>query len=99
VNQCPVCRTGELQEDRVETWMRKADQWVLLTGVPATKCDVCGETTFSQKVAERLAEVLAPDAPERPTGSRWSPEYDLEKLNAAQATDGTSRIGAVTSSS
>ena len=99
MNQCPVCRAGELRDERVETWMRKADQWVLLTGVPAMKCDVCGETTSSQKVAERLAEILAPDSPERPTGSRWSPEYDVEKLDRARAAGGASKIGAATSSS
>ena len=97
MNQCPVCRAGERRDERVETWMRKGDQWVLMTGVPATKCDLCGETTFSQTVADRLAEILAPDSAEQPTGSRWSPEYDVEKLDRAHVSGGTSTIGAVTS--
>lgn len=97
MNQCPVCRAGELRDERVETWMRKGDQWVLMTGVPATKCDLCGETTFSQTVAERLAEILAPDSTEKPTGSRWSAEYDVEKLDRAQVSGDTSQIRAATS--
>jgi hypothetical protein len=72
--------------------MRKSDQWVLLTRVPAIKCDTCGETTFSQEVAERLAEVLAPNSTEQPTGSRWSPEYDIEKLDRVRADGGTPQI-------
>ena len=96
--RCPVCRSGELQDERVETWMRKADQWVLLTHVPASRCDACGETTFSQKVAERLADIVAPDSTVTPTGSRWSPEYDMEKLDRARSTGGMPKAGVVTTS-
>jgi YgiT-type zinc finger domain-containing protein len=85
MNQCPVCRTGELRSERVETWMRKGDQWVLFSKVPAIKCDTCGETTFSEDVAERLAGILAPDSTEQSTGSRRSPEYNLEKMDAVRA--------------
>jgi YgiT-type zinc finger domain-containing protein len=94
VNQCPVCGTGELKNERVETWMRNASQWVLFSQVPAMRCDVCGETTFSQAVAERLAEILASGSTERATGSRWSPEFDLEKLDSARSDGETPRIGA-----
>ena len=97
MNQCPVCQAGELRDERIKTWMRKADQWVLLTRIPAMKCDVCAETTFSQQVAERLAEILAPDSLERPTGSRRSPEFDLEKLDRMRAAGGASKMGVVTS--
>jgi hypothetical protein len=58
------------------------------------KCDVCGETTFGQKVAERLADILAPESTEQPTGSRWSPEYDFEKLERSRTDRGIPRIGA-----
>jgi len=74
--------------------MRKADQWVLITNVLATKCDACGETTFSQETAERLADILDPSSSERPTGSRWCPEYDIEKLDIVRAS-GENAAGAL----
>lgn len=90
MSQCPVCHAGELRRERVETWMRRADQWVLFTGVPAMRCDTCGETTFSQGTAARLSDLLAPDAPEQPTGSRVVPEYDVEELDRRRETERTS---------
>jgi hypothetical protein len=72
--------------------MRKAEQWVLFTHVPAIKCETCGETAFSQGVAERLAEILAPDSRDVPTGSRWAPEYDFEKLKRAPLHGETPRV-------
>ena len=93
MKQCPVCRTGELQHEGVETWMWKADQWVLFTNVPASKCDVCGEITFAQETAERLADIVAPDSTEQPTGFRRCPEYDIEKLDAVRV-PGVNEAGA-----
>src|SRR3954447_6521646 len=94
MNQCPVCRVGELQAECVETWMKKAGQWVLLKSVPAKKCDSCGDTTFSQEVAKRLSEILAPGSSVVATGSRLYPEYDLRTMDAGRAVVGPSRAGA-----
>ena len=96
MSRCPACRSGELHDVDVETWMKKADQWVLLTHVPARKCDTCGETTFSQKVAERLADIVALDSTDRPTGSRWSPEYNLDQVGIERPTGEAPRAGTVT---
>jgi len=72
--------------------MRKGGQWVLVTNVPASTCDVCGETTFGQEIAERLADIIAPDSTEQPTGFRRCPEYDIEKLDIARAS-GENAVG------
>lgn len=88
MNNCPVCRLGNLAPERVETWMHREGRWVLFTGVPALVCDACGETTFEQEVAARLSEVLSPDSDEVPTGARWCPEYNLETLDMWRAAGG-----------
>lgn len=93
MSECPICRSGELKDERVETWMRKVDQWVLLTRVPAMRCDTCGETTFAREVAERLADILTPDSTDRPTGSRSTPEYDFEKLNRVRSNGAAPKLG------
>jgi YgiT-type zinc finger domain-containing protein len=93
MNACPVCPAGEMIDERIETWMRKAGEWVLLRGVPARRCDVCGETTFAQEVAERLANIVAPDSKERPTGSYQAPVFDLQKLDRAQPARQANRPG------
>jgi YgiT-type zinc finger domain-containing protein len=90
VNQCPVCRMGELRREHVETWMRRGDRWVLFTRVPAMRCDTCGETTFSQEVAGRLGNILAANSPDRPTGSRTVPEYDLDELDRLRSAENLS---------
>jgi YgiT-type zinc finger domain-containing protein len=95
VSRCPVCRSGELHDADVETWMKKAGQWVLLTHVPARKCDTCGETTFSQKVAERLADIVDLSSATEPTGSRWFAEYNLDQLGNERPTGESPKAGTV----
>ena len=80
---CPVCRQGILEDKLTETWMQKGNRWVLFRNVPAVKCEVCGETTFSQKVAERLAAVLSADSPYVASRLVTCPEYDFAHLGKA----------------
>ena len=76
MGQCPVCNEGMLTEQLIETWMRKDGQWILIKQIPATRCDICGETTFTQRVSERLATILAPSSPYSQTSTGYYAEYD-----------------------
>lgn len=76
MNQCLACRQGTIVLTAIERWMRKDGRWVLVKHVPALQCDVCGETSFSQDVAERLVQMLAKGSTVSPAGYGSFPEYD-----------------------
>jgi YgiT-type zinc finger domain-containing protein len=82
---CPVCNTGTLQEQLVETWMPIDASWVLFKNVPAHVCDTCGEKTFDQPTAERLTSLLRDDRRTWATSFDYSPTCDLERLRERQA--------------
>lgn len=82
---CPACNSGALQEQLIETCMRRGERTVILRNVPALVCDVCGERVFSQDVAERLARFVDPNSREVPTSFEWTPAYDLARADAARA--------------
>ena len=84
MNECPVCHTGQLEETHVETCMQGSGRWLLFRRVPALKCDVCGETTFSQQVSERLAQIAASTPSLRPTSMVFCPVYELEELDGRE---------------
>ncbi|MBI2908373.1 MAG: YgiT-type zinc finger protein [Chloroflexi bacterium] len=88
MNRCRICNAGELREGLVETWMPAGPPlagWVLFRNVPATVCDTCGEKTFSQETAERLATILDPASRETPSKFLRAPVFDLALIDAAQA--------------
>lgn len=65
-----------MEQTTIERWMRKDGRWVLLKNVPALKCDVCGETSFSGDVVERIMQILGAGSAVPPTGARYFVEYD-----------------------
>jgi len=75
MNRCRVCNNGVMEEQLVETWMCRAGKWVLFRNVPATVCNICGERTFSQEVAERLATMLDSGDSEYPTSFDYVPVF------------------------
>jgi YgiT-type zinc finger domain-containing protein len=98
---CPVCNEGSLQEALVETCKRRGDRWVVFVNVPALVCEVCGEQSFSQEIAERLADMLDPNSCERPTSFIYTAVFDLVKIDVARTqgerpliVSGTDRIAA-----
>jgi YgiT-type zinc finger domain-containing protein len=93
MEQCPVCREGTLEDQLVETCLQSGDRWVLFKNVPAIKCDMCGETTFSQDVAERLASLLSQNSSDVPTRFVSCPEYDLARLETSNGTVGRGTAG------
>lgn len=83
MNNCQVCASGTLREELVETCLRRGDRWILFRNVPALVCGVCGEKSFSQEVAERLARIIDPANREFPTSYDSVPVYDLVEMNLA----------------
>ena len=81
MSKCPVCQDGELRDQSVEQWMRKGEFWVLMRHVPATVCDRCGDVSFTQEVAEKLASLLLPGSKEAPTGAGYYVIYDLNIID------------------
>ncbi len=90
---CPVCHDGMLEQQRIETSMRRGDGWIVVSGVPAIKCDLCGETTFSQEVSERLVSLLTADPTAQPVDFVSCPRYEYDASSAATATPGATRRG------
>lgn len=85
MNTCPTCHNGQLQQQFVETWMPRRDhRWAFFKNVPALVCDLCGQKTFSQEVAERLAIILRPDSGESPTNFVYAVEFDLAVIDRAR---------------
>lgn len=92
MTQCPVCHDGTLEQQRIETCMRRGERWVVIRGVPAFKCDLCGETTFSQEVSERLVSLLSGEATGRPSDFVTCPLYEYDQP-AATSARGAARWG------
>ena len=83
--RCSICQGGELEEQLIEEWMQRNARWALFRKVPAQVCDLCGERSLSQGVAERLATLVDPRNKQAPTDSLWSPVYDLAVIDQQQA--------------
>jgi len=77
MERCRVCNQGTFREQLIEKWIQQDSRWVLTRGVLASRCDMCGETTFSQEVADRLTRIATPDSGESPTELQWFKVYDL----------------------
>ena len=84
--QCAVCHEETLREQPVDAWMQRGSRWVLLRNVPGTKCDTCGEATFSQHVAEQIAAVLSADSSYIPSGFVTCAEYNFARLGKPKMT-------------
>jgi len=64
-------------EQAIEKWMPRGNLWVLVRNVPAVQCDMCGETVFSQDIAERLVLIARAETAEVPTSLQTFPVYDF----------------------
>ena len=80
MNECSVCKQGKLEESLVETWMHRGERWVLIRNVPGVVCDTCGDKSFSQEAAERLARLLSRGSSEAPTDLYRAAVFDLEVI-------------------
>ena len=51
---CVICRTGEMQPGHVTVTLQRGGTIVVIKGVPAQVCQVCGEYYLDEPVAERV---------------------------------------------
>ncbi len=54
---CTVCG-GRREDKRVALTYKVNEHWIMIEGVPASVCRLCGEKYFTPAVAERILEIL-----------------------------------------
>ncbi len=59
---CMVCHGKRLRDELVDKVFDADGRYVLITGIPSTACQDCGERSFSREATER-ARLLAHDPP------------------------------------
>ena len=73
---CIVCRGKRFKEELVDKVFNANGRYVLVTGIPSTVCQDCGERSFSREATER-ARLLVHDPPEdAPTRSAQMQVYE-----------------------
>jgi YgiT-type zinc finger domain-containing protein len=78
---CESCHVGSLQACRA-TYARWHDgDFVVLPGVPAWRCDYCGDTFYDREALRRLVLLLGPESsPEVETQRRATGFEDSDDL-------------------
>ena len=78
---CPICGDGELEQQRVETWIKRGERWALIRGARALVCNNCGDQSFDQRTAEQIATIADVQAyPVRPTSMETFSIFDLSEI-------------------
>ena len=63
MSECMACRGKRLRAEPVDKVFSTDGRYVLVTGMPSTVCQDCGERSFSREATER-ARLLVHDSPE-----------------------------------
>lgn len=76
VEFCEICHVGSLRPYRA-TYARWHDgQFVVVPGLPAWRCDVCGDTFYDNSALAQLALLLGPEVNVEDQKGRRSPGLD-----------------------
>ena len=62
MSECMVCHGKRLRDELVDKVFNAGDRYVLVSGMPSTVCQDCGERSFSREATER-ARLLVHDPP------------------------------------
>ena len=62
MSECVVCHGKRLRAEQVDKVFNADGRYVLVTGMPSTVCQDCGERSFSREATER-ARLLVHDPP------------------------------------
>jgi YgiT-type zinc finger domain-containing protein len=54
---CPICRSGRLEEGIADTAMTVDGMTLVVKDTPASICDTCGEQYFDAAVTQRLLDL------------------------------------------
>ena len=62
MRQCIVCRSNRFGEESIDKVFNVDGRYVLISGIPSTVCQNCGERSFSAEATER-ARLLVHETP------------------------------------
>ena len=62
MNKCTLCSEGQYLDKHIVFSSRRGDQLVVIEGVPALVCDVCGDRIITEDTAREI-ERIATGAP------------------------------------
>ncbi len=57
MNKCTLCHKGQYLNEQVVFSSRRGDQLVVVEGVPALVCDVCGDRVITEETAREIERV------------------------------------------
>ena len=57
MNKCTLCREGQYLNKHIVFSSRRGDQLVVIEGVPALVCDVCGDRIITEDTAREIERV------------------------------------------
>ena len=55
---CMYCKGGDFIESKTTHVVKYKGSLIIIENVPCLECDQCGETYFTDDVAERLEEIV-----------------------------------------
>lgn len=98
MRQCPKCREGNLNDQVIESWETRGNNWILIRNVPALVCDECGLEVIPQATAEALEAFTSPTGDARHLETRLFPVYDFTNPHPNVDVSTTQTTSAVTPS-
>ena len=57
MNKCTLCSGGQYLDKHIVFSSRRGDQLVVIEGVPALVCDVCGDRIITEETAREIERV------------------------------------------
>ena len=57
MNKCTLCSEGQYLDKHIVFSSRRGDQLVVIEGVPALVCDVCGDRIITEDTAREIERV------------------------------------------
>ena len=57
MNKCTLCSEGQYLNKHIVFSSRRGDQLVVIEGVPALVCDVCGDRIITEDTAREIERV------------------------------------------
>ena len=57
MNKCTLCSEGQYLNKHIVFSSRRGDQLVVIEGVPALVCDVCGDRIITEETAREIERI------------------------------------------
>ena len=57
MNKCTLCSEGQYLDKHIVFSSRRGDQLVVIEGVPALVCDVCGDRIITEDTAREIERI------------------------------------------